>query len=51
MKRAMKGIDDDIKQLTYREGKKISYRYSFLNCIAEQQDYYPLYPAIPVFYW
>jgi CRISPR-associated protein Cst1 len=37
-------IDDDIKQLIYQEGKT-SYRYSFLNCIAEQQDYYPLYPS------
>lgn len=37
-------IDDDIKQLLYKEGKT-SYRYSFLNCIAEQQDYYSLYPS------
>jgi hypothetical protein len=42
---AIQGIDNDIKQLTFREGKKIGYKYSFLNCIAEQEEYYPLYPS------
>jgi hypothetical protein len=31
--------------LTYLEGKKTSYKYSLLNCIAEQQDYCLLYPS------
>jgi CRISPR-associated protein Cst1 len=42
---AIDGLDQDIKELTYLEGKKTSYKYSFLNCIAEQQDYYLLYPS------
>lgn len=42
---AINGLDQDIKELTYFEGKKTSYKYSFLNCIAEQQDYYFLYPS------
>lgn len=42
---AIDGLDQDIKGLTYLEGKKTSYKYSFLNCIAEQQDYFLLYPS------
>lgn len=42
---AIHGLDQDIKKLTYLEGKRTSYRYSFLNCIAEQEDYYFLYPS------
>ena len=41
---AIDGLDQEIKELTYLEGKKTSYKYSFLNCIAEQQDYFLLYP-------
>jgi hypothetical protein len=42
---AIDGLDQDIKELTHLEGKKTSYKYSFLNCIAEQQDYFLLYPS------
>jgi CRISPR-associated protein Cst1 len=42
---AIDGLDQDIKELTHLEGKKTSYKYSFLNCIAEQQDYYLLHPS------
>ena len=35
----------DTEELTNLEGKKTSYKYSLLNCIAEQQDYYFLYPS------
>lgn len=42
---AIQGLDKDINELTSLEGKKTSYRYSFLNYIAEQQDYYFLYPS------
>jgi hypothetical protein len=42
---ALQGLDQDINRLTSLEGRKTSYRYSFLNCIAEQQDYYFLYPS------
>jgi hypothetical protein len=42
---AIDGFDQDIKELTNLEGKKTSYKYSLLNCIAEQQDYYFLYPS------
>ena len=41
---AMQGLDEDINRLTSLERRKTRYRYSFLNCIAEQQDYYFLYP-------
>lgn len=44
-KAAIQGLDLDINRLTSLEGRKGSYRYSFLNCIAEQQDYYFLYPS------
>src|SRR5919197_6531208 len=36
---AVRGLDKDISKLTYLEDEKTSYKYSFLNCIAEQQDY------------
>lgn len=41
---AINGLDQEIKELTHLEGKKRAYKYSFLNCIAERQDYYFLYP-------
>jgi hypothetical protein len=42
---AIQGLDQDINKLTSLEGRKTSYRYSLLNCIAEQQDYDFLYPS------
>jgi hypothetical protein len=42
---AINGLDQDIRELTYLEGNKSSYKNSFLNCTAEQQEYYLLYPS------
>jgi hypothetical protein len=44
-KATIDNLGQDIRELTNLEGKKTSYQYSFLNCIAEQQDYYLLYPS------